>query len=228
MRRAFGIAAVLAALGPFAIASRQVDGAATPKFKSAELLSASEVPIPFNSVANGIVLLHATIDKSGKVAGVVVVRELASVNEVSTRAVKTWTFSPATVNGKPTVTRMAIAVVFCPVGSSGGPITLPPLASDQESESPDANPTLAPEITAAAFPPNPTVTGGTVVLEPVINSAGGLDYAKVIKDFPGLTASALRSVDENWRFKPALRDGKPVRSPMVIAFAIRSPLANSF
>lgn len=228
MGRIFAIAASLSLICGFAIVSGQTKPAPPPVFKSAQLLSASDVPIPFNSVANGIVLLRATIDKKGSVQDIAVIRQLASVTEVAEKAVKDWTFSPGTVDEKPSVTQVAIAVVFCPVGPSLGELTLAPLDSEAAGDSPAAYPSQLPDVTAAAYTPNTTPFAGTVVLQATISSSGGLDYTKVVKDYPGLTPSCLRTLDEKWKFAPALMDGKPVRSTMIIAFAIRNPTRYSY
>jgi hypothetical protein len=222
----FGIATAIGALGSFTIAAGQSHHAPAPAFKSAEVVSASEVAIPFNSVANGLVFLYVTIGKAGNVEDVVVARELASVNDAATQAVKSWRFSPGTLGGKPAVARLAIAVVFCPPWPYGGQLKLSPLPEEVKGAT-GPYPSRPPDVTVGTFPPNITIAGGTVVLEAVINPSGDLDYAKVIKDFPGLTAPALRDVNEKWKFKRALMDGQPVRSTMVVAFAFRPPVANN-
>jgi len=222
----FGIATAIAALGSFTIAAGQGHNAPAPVFKSAELVSASDVPIPFNSVANGIVQVNAVIGKTGKVEDVEVVRELASVTEVTVAAVKKWEFTPGTLDGKPAVSRMAVAVVFCPPAVSSPQIVLQPLASQPGKDAPNKQAIVPPNVISAEFPLNQSVVGGTVVIEAVIDPEGGLAYAKIVKDFPGLTAAALRSVNEKWKFSPASLKGKPVTSQLIIAFAIRAPISN--
>ncbi|HLW99718.1 MAG TPA: energy transducer TonB [Candidatus Acidoferrales bacterium] len=226
MRRIFGIATAIAALGSFTIAAGQGHIPPAPVFKSAELVSASDVPIPFNSVANGIVQVNAVIGKTGRVEGVDVVRELASVTEVTVAAVKKWEFTPGTMDGKPAVTRMAVAVVFCPPAVSSPQIVLQPLASPPGKGAANKHAIVPPNVISAEFPLNQTVVGGTVVLEAAVDPEGGLEYAKVVKDFPGLAAAALRSVNEKWKFSPASLKGKPVASKLIIAFAIRAPISN--
>lgn len=222
MRSIPSIAFSLCALGGLAIASSQRGAAPVPAFKSAELVSASEVTIPFNSVANGIVLVNAVIGKTGKVEDVEVVRALASVTEGAIAAVKKWEFTPGTLDGKPAVTRLVVAIVFCPsMLSPDGSIKLPPLDSQQGKDSSDKLALLPPTIVAAEYPRDQKILGGTVVLQAAVDFEGGLEYAKVVKDVPGLTASALLSVNEKWKFGPALLEGKPVGSRLAIAFAFR-------
>src|SRR5580704_8574438 len=111
MRQVIGIAATLVILSCGAIAFGQGQNGSPPAFHSAALVSVSGVKIPFNSVATGMVELRVAIGKEGSVKDVEVVRELASVTEQSIQAVKTWKFDPATLNGKPVVSRLTVSVV---------------------------------------------------------------------------------------------------------------------
>ena len=63
---------------------------------------------------------------------------------------------------------------------------------------------------------------GTVILQAVIQTNGTADIVKVVKPLPfGLTESALEALQE-WRFKPAVRNGKeiPVAANIEVAFNI--------
>jgi TonB family protein len=115
MRRSLGILSALFILSICLVSSGRSQTTRTRIFRSAEVTSASGVQIPFNSVANGIVELYLTIDDTGKVTDIVVARPLASVTEEAVRAVKTWTFAPATMHGKPVTSRLTVCVVFCPL-----------------------------------------------------------------------------------------------------------------
>jgi hypothetical protein len=128
MRKLLAILAALFVSSVSLVASSQTQSSGTRIFRSAEVVTASGVPIPFNSVANGIVELHLTISAAGNVDEVLVARPLASVTEQAVSAVKAWTFAPATMHGKPIASRLTVVVVFCPsYGFGAGEITLPPL-----------------------------------------------------------------------------------------------------
>ncbi|MFL6259553.1 MAG: energy transducer TonB [Thermoanaerobaculia bacterium] len=52
---------------------------------------------------------------------------------------------------------------------------------------------------------------GTVILEAIINEQGDVENVRVLKDQPmGLDQAAVDAV-KNWKFKPATKDGKPVK-----------------
>ncbi len=50
---------------------------------------------------------------------------------------------------------------------------------------------------------------GTVIVEIVIGTDGNVTRARVVQSVPGLDEAALRVVYE-WKFKPAIKNGKPV------------------
>ncbi len=52
---------------------------------------------------------------------------------------------------------------------------------------------------------------GTVLVEFVIDVSGRVSSARVLESVPELDAAALDCV-RSWRFKPALRAGKPVET----------------
>jgi len=61
---------------------------------------------------------------------------------------------------------------------------------------------IPPETVAAGF-------SGTVGLELVVDQAGSVSSATVVRSVPGLDATALAMV-KLWRFKPAMLNGRPV------------------
>src|ERR1700689_1013772 len=106
MRKSLAIAVALFLASASLVASGQTPTSRTRIFRSAEVVTASGVKIPFNSVANGIVELYLTIGATGTVDEVLVARPLASVTDQAIHAVKTWTFAPATMHGKPIASRL--------------------------------------------------------------------------------------------------------------------------
>jgi hypothetical protein len=224
MRQVIGIAATLVILSCGAIAFGQGQNGSPPAFHSAALVSVSGVKIPFNSVATGMVELRVAIGKEGSVKDVEVVRELASVTEQSIQAVKTWKFDPATLNGKPVVSRLTVSVVFCPY-TGPGPISLVPLEVGIRTDAPDANlPPMPVEIIAAKFPRdfNARTTSGTVVLQVAIGPDGQQGLVKVVKDIAPMTGAAQDAV-KDWKFTPASIGNQKITSAVVLAFAYRPP-----
>src|SRR5262249_55232598 len=69
---------------------------------------------------------------------------------------------------------------------------------------------------------------GTVILQVVIQTNGTADILKVVKPMPfGLTESALEALQE-WRFMPAVRNGKeiPVAANIEVVFNIEQSRQN--
>jgi TonB family protein len=229
MRRLLGILAAFLVLTVSLVSSGRSQTTRTRIFRSAEVLSASGVQIPFNSVANGMVELYLTIDDTGKVADVRVARPLASVTEEAVSAVKKWTFAPATMHGKPVTSRLTVAVVFCPLfGFGAGEIPLPPISSEADKPTTDPSlPATSPEVLVAKYPldPNARSVGGTVVFRVLVGADGPPGLVRVVKDAPTMTDSARRAV-AGWKFTPAQLNGRPVISGIILAFRFRNPVFN--
>jgi TonB family protein len=231
MRRTLGILAALFLFCTLLVLSGHSQTARTRIFRSAEVVSASGVQIPFNSVANGIVELYLTIDDTGKLSGVRVARPLASVTEEAVRAVKSWTFAPATMQGKPVTSQLTVCVVFCPLAYSTPDLPLTPI--DAESQHTVAGvaalPSISPEVTEARYPPdgNSRVIGGTVVLRVLVGADGQPGLVRVVKDAPTMTENARIAI-AGWKFSPAQLDGKPAISGFVVAFAFRNPIVTTY
>jgi TonB family protein len=226
MRKLLAIAAGLFLLCVSLVASSQTQSSRTRIFRSAEVTSATGIGIPFNSVANGIVELYVTIGATGNVEDVRVARPLASVTEETVRAVKTWTFAPATMHGKPIESRLTIVAVFCPTfGFGAGEIPLPPLSPESAKEAAGSDlPPVSPEIISAQYPVDSAtqVKGGTVVLRVLVGADGQPGLVRVVKEAPPMTNSARTAV-ASWKFSPASVNGKEVISGVIIAFRFRTP-----
>lgn len=60
----------------------------------------------------GVVILEATIDTSGAVTGLAVLRPVALLDQAAVEAVRQWRFTPALLNGEPVAVIMTITVRF--------------------------------------------------------------------------------------------------------------------
>ena len=60
----------------------------------------------------GVVVLEATIDRSGRVDNVRVLRGIPLLNEAAVEAVKKWVYSPTMLNGEPVPVIMTVTVNF--------------------------------------------------------------------------------------------------------------------
>ncbi len=91
--------------------SQATPGASTG-YVPAQITSASYATYPVGSVSTGAVVLDVLIGSSSKTAKVHVVRGVQSLTPQATKAMKSWTFSPATYQGTPIDSHMVIAFVF--------------------------------------------------------------------------------------------------------------------
>jgi outer membrane biosynthesis protein TonB len=78
----------------------------------AQLTSASYATYPPNTVANGSVVLDIKIGSGGGIKKVSVVHGVAALTGTAITSVKTWSFSPATRNGKAVDSHTGVVFVF--------------------------------------------------------------------------------------------------------------------
>ncbi len=108
MRRLLLLSAVTV-LGAGALLAQQREEE-KPRYTPIEVISAVTVDYPWNSVAEGTVILEVRVDKWGDIEDVSVLRDVKSLTEPAKKAVKRWKFKPATYEGKPVTG--SIPVVF--------------------------------------------------------------------------------------------------------------------
>jgi TonB family protein len=79
-------------------------------------------------------------------------------------------------------------------------------------------------LDVAKYPPEAVAAGiqGNVLAEIVVNEAGLVSDAKIVRSIPLLDEAALQAV-QNWRFEPAMVDGHsvPVRMVVTVNFSTR-------
>jgi TonB family protein len=228
MRKPLAIAAAFFLTSVSLFASGQTPTSRTRIFRSAEVVTASRIGIPFNSAANGIVELYLTIGESGNVEDVHVARPLASVTEEAVRAVKSWKFAPATMRGKAVESRLTVFVVFCPLAILTPDLPLTPIADEARQPAAGVLPSVSPEVIEAKYPPdgNARIVGGTVVLRVLVGADGQPGLVRVVKDAPTMTDSARIAV-AGWKFSPAQVNGNAAISGVVVAFAFRDPIVTN-
>lgn len=194
-----------------------------PSFEAAELISATDLSYPVQSIAVGTVVLEITLDEKGGVEGVRPVREIQSLTGTALHAVKQWHFKPAILDGKTVRSLTTVAVVFNSVATYPYETALGPI-SETEARSDSS---LEPEpisVTAASFvryPPN-TRTTGTVVLRAAIDTEGSVERIVAIRDIPALTEPCVEAL-KRWKFQPAQLLGRRISSSISVAFVLRPP-----
>jgi TonB family protein len=193
----------------------------TGPFEPAEIVSATDLAYPIQSVAVGTVVLEITVSEKGAVEDVWPIREIQSLTETAVKSVRKWQFKPALLDGQPTRSRTVVAVTFNPAGSLAHNEPLPPLSATEPSSRPVLEPGPV-TVVAASFPQYPvnSVTTGTVVIRVIVDSEGRVENTEAIRDIASLTAPCIRALEE-WKFEPAQFRGKPIRSSIALAFVLR-------
>jgi len=91
--------------------SQATTGAASG-YMPPQITAAAYATYPVSSVATGAVVLDVVVASSGKAAKVRVVRGVQGLTPQATKAIKNWSFSPATYEGVAIDSHMVIAFVF--------------------------------------------------------------------------------------------------------------------
>jgi len=189
-------------------------------FNPAGVTSASDYRPPWNSISpDGVCVLDVSLDRTGAVAGIDLLRELPFLTDEVKSAVKTWKFRPAT-DGIVSLPSHVLAVFFRP--PVAGVLAVPPV------------PPFLPEVTTVGYVP-PGITSfsypeypsnfampGSVVVQGALGPDGNVSEWKVIRAFEPFTRFALEAA-EKWRFRAATLDGQPIVSNVVIDFMFRLP-----
>ena len=184
--------------------------AATPGFAQAAATTeepraaGTEVPVPKRSKfvqpeypaaalaqgLRGIVILALTIDTSGKVAAVDVVRSLPPFDEAATVAARQWEYEVTRVEGRAVPVRLTVPITFA--------LKLPELSREQG----------IPELRQGVSPPFPPAPSdqasretNTVEADLTIDPAGQVVEAE-IKSGESPWSEALLQALRTWRFTP--------------------------
>lgn len=85
-----------------------------PRFDPPTVVSAAEAIYPLQSIAWGTVVLEVSLDDTGKITDVRVVRGIPSLTEPAVRSARQWKFQPAKLDGKPIPSKVPVAFSFVP------------------------------------------------------------------------------------------------------------------
>ncbi len=195
------------------------------EFHPPELLAAGDLAHPILSVAYGTVVLTVPLGETGEVEDVEVVHDIASLTPDAIRAVKSWKFRSAMINGRPLRSRTIVAVMFNPPFNNPADVPPPlPAPAEPAPRGEQDPPFRPPEVVASSYARYPplSVAFGAVVLQAMIDQEGKCQEMQVIRDIKPLTTEAIRSV-RSWKFKPAAFRGEPLAAKIPIAIVF-SPL----
>jgi Gram-negative bacterial TonB protein C-terminal len=188
--------------------------------RPAEVASATDIPYPIRSVADGIVIFDVSINSQGALAGLEVIRDVPSLTPAATSSVSSWRFTPALMQGTPVPSRIRVAVVFRPRSYFASGPNFTPIRSNGVGGTGGG----LPGIVSVVYPQYPVnaVNPATVVIQVAVGGTGGV-RTKVVRDVPPFSKLSLGALG-SWRFQPAMVDGKPTPSNLAIAFVF-APLS---
>jgi len=194
-------------------------------FVPASVSTAGDIPYPASGLDAGVVTLSVDLDKTGRVIAVTILRDISSVSGPAAAAVRSWTYTPATRDGKPVPSTLTINIVYDPGFLGADNIPLPPPSQVQPISTKDPA-FFPPQLNTATFAPYPAKAKaqGAVVLNVTLDTNGNAAQVATLRDVPPLTASATGAL-KNWNFSAATYEGNPIQSHMVVAFVFRSPSA---
>jgi len=188
----------------------------------AKLVKAISPLHPPNAVAGTCVLADVPVDARGRIGEIKILQGLGPFNDSSTRAIKQWQFSPASLNGQPTASRVGVLVVFRPPGLGNTGFGGPSLGYKQPTPSKNNHPPLPLSITDPGYPQTATAEGVVIIDVPIDKNGNPLTMLTV-QDVPQLTDLARAAVG-SWKFMPAMESGKPIVGMLIVAVSFVRPV----
>ena len=188
-------------------------GRNSDRFDPARVVSAAETMYPLDGSVSGTVIFEVTVEKTGEIGNILVVRGVPKLTEEAERSVRRWKFEPARLNGHQVAAPVLVAFTFS--------LSLPWFSgADPMQPRRKASASYGPIRIVSTSPVNnsaPDVAFGVMTLQARVDSAGEVGKIEVIDSIPPLAEEAERSIRQ-WKFLPARFDGLPLSTPMVAAF----------
>ncbi|MGB2664110.1 MAG: TonB family protein [Candidatus Acidiferrum sp.] len=194
-------------------------------YHAAGVAQAGSIPYPINSQAPGFVTLDVSVDPSGAVQNVMVVRDVPPLTAAAQGAVKNWQFTSATADGQAAPGVVPVDVAFNPYNPSGVGLPGESLQPPNTTASGDFQPAGLVKAKYAAYPPN-TVASGTVVMMLRVGTDGNVHRVRVLHG-NGVLADAAAAAAKTWGFTPATYKGTAVGADVAVAFVFAPPQAGT-
>ena len=173
-------------------------------------------PLARQARVQGAVLLKALISKDGSITNLELISGHPMLAPAAIDAVKQWKYRPYLLNGEPVEVETQVQVNFTLGGDPAASATTAAGTPGDSSEiyhigagvsAPTLISKVEPSFTEDA---RKAKKSGTCVLKLIVDTAGHPQNIKVVRPLGfGLDQKAMEAVQQ-WRFQPALKDGKPV------------------
>jgi TonB family protein len=165
---------------------------------------------------NGSVTLYVVVRPTGHADGIKIIRSLGlGLDEQAILAVERWRFQPGEKEGQPVSVQATIEVNFRLLPNHGFEAGWHSKRVTFQIHDGASRPTLQ----LAKFPPNgDPPEEGAVSISCLVDEQGMPTALRVEKSAPRLDGEAL-AILRQWRFDPAMKDGKPVAVPGTIELA---------
>jgi hypothetical protein len=216
------------AAGPQAPGQNAPSASRNP-YQPAAVLSAADVPFPFETTADGVVAFSVPLGAGGEVGKISVLQDLPPFTAAAEDSLKHWKFSPASMNNSPEDSQMLVAFVFRHAVYIANPPPFTPIVPAKESA--DARRGFVPpgilSVAYAGYPAS-TIAFGAVVVQANVRADGSTGGVSIIRDLQGGFGPLAINAAKHWRFQPAMRDGRAVPSKVTIAFVFSSRSLNPF
>jgi TonB family protein len=165
------------------------------------------------------VLLHVRLDASGAPQEILGILDVSPFAEALREAVRQWRLpAPPARDSAPDVLVAGMFRAACLLDLEG--LRPPPAA------------TLAPRVLPFPIewerPPYPPLAlgDGVVVVEVRVGEDGAARTATVVWSAPGFDDAAVETA-RRWRFRPAVRDDRPVPAIAYLVFGFRAPMVGT-
>src|SRR5882757_2162224 len=186
-----------------------------------EVISAGDAYASYQFLTDGLFVLDVGLGDKGEITRIRALRDPGSMLGPAKTAVRTWTFRPASEDGKSKASRLTVALVYRPSNSPGirpqpAKDFVPVISADHAE---NGSGFLPVGILSFNYPDYPvkSVAWGSVVIQATIDGSGQIKDVKVLHGMAGFNDFALDAL-KGWRFYAATLRGKPVASKVVIAF----------
>jgi TonB family protein len=170
---------------------------------------------PITATGGGEVILHAKVNRDGSPELIFGVLETPPFGEAVREAVREWQLPWAAAEAGPDI--LVVGVFRSPALLELSNLPAPPSAA--------AAPAVLPFPVEWARPvyPAKAIGDGVVIIELRVGESGGIRGANVVSSAPGFDAAAV-DIAWQWRFRPAVRDGRPVPTIAYLVFGFRAPV----